>query len=181
MSAPSKLQLKLLSKSGELINSITCHGGRVSVFRAVMPRNLDPFLRALSGLSGPEKFTVTLDNQTFEPSAHVLVGFGESFTLSTEQVHAYIASAGLDLRQFLSTLANFGLEHAVGRACKDLSSCEERRLRLLCAAYGDAGKVLVLNNPFEPLSDGWRERLGYAGFGADQRSGQAAGGAFEAP
>jgi len=159
MSAPLKLQLKLLSKSGELINSITCHGGRVSVFRAVMPRNLDPFLRALSGLSGPEKFTVSLDNHTFEPSAHALVGFGESFALSTEQVHEYISAAGLDLRQFLSTLANFGLEHAVGRACKDLTSCEERRLRLLCAAYGDSGKVLILNNPFEPLSDSWRERF----------------------
>ena len=159
MTAPAKLQLKLLSKSGELINSIACHGGRVSVFRAVMPRNLDPFLRALSGLSGPEKFTVSLDNANFEPSEHILIGFGESFAVSTEAVHQFVANAGLDLRQFLSTLANFGLEHIVGKACQELTNCEERRLRLLAAAYGDASKVMVLNNPFEPLADGWRERF----------------------
>ena len=58
---PKKLQAKLLSKTGELLNVINCFAGQVAVFRAHSAADLRPYLRALTGGQGPERFSITTD------------------------------------------------------------------------------------------------------------------------
>ncbi|RIL08963.1 MAG: hypothetical protein DCC75_07625 [Proteobacteria bacterium] len=87
-----RLQIKHLSKSGELLGVISCYAGQVSVLRSSSLSELKPYQRALAGIPGAEKFSITLDDLTFQPEEH------------TE------------------------------------------------------GKVLVLNDPFEPIANLWRER-----------------------
>ena len=90
-----KLQIKLLSSSGELLNVINCRSGQVTVFRAVTAEELKPYQRALSGVPGPERFSISLDEHNFEASQHNLVGFGEEHLAHDQTVPEHLSDAGV--------------------------------------------------------------------------------------
>ena len=155
---PNKLQIKLLSKSGELLNCINCFSGQISVLRSVSPRELEPYRRALAGLSGPERFSLVLDDQAFRPEEHVLIGFGESFSFESRTLGELLIASGVPDTTLPSVALGIGLEHSLDKACRTLTPCEERRARLCVATYSPH-RVLVLHEPFEPIASQWRERV----------------------
>ncbi len=154
-----KLQIKLLSKSGELLNCVNCFAGQVCVLRAVSANDLLPYQRAFTGGSGPENFLITLDDQEFLPEAHNLVGFGEQFLVGeNKSVMQLLIDNGVPENSVESLLLTYGLDRVCHNKCSSISKDEERRVRLLIATY-QQDKVLVLNNPFEPIATEWRERF----------------------
>jgi|GEM_PF-1099581 len=154
------LQIKLLSKSGELLNCITCYAGQVSVFRAYSPAELKPYQRALAGLPGPERFSIILDDTPFVPEEHIFIGFGERFGAGESDltVNDFLLNSGVPQNAVFSLLVSYSMENFAAAKCSSLPSCEERRLRLLAATYS-TDKVVILNDPFEPISAHWRERF----------------------
>jgi len=153
----AQLVIKHLSTSGEVLKTIACAPGQVTVFRAPNPNDLKPYQRALSGLPGAERFSISLGNETFHPFEHTLIGFGEQFPDKTAKVSAILEALAMPDEALQSTLISYGLERAVTLTCEQLSSGESRMLRLLAATFGTE-TVLVLNDPFEPLESHWRER-----------------------
>lgn len=159
--AHEKLILKQLSKSGELLKVITCYAGQIAVFRGATPSSLTPFQRALAGIPGSERFVVELDHKQFVPDEHILIGFGEHFSgggVTAKTAAALLLSCGVSESAVASALYSYGLEQIERTPLATLTACEERRLRILVAIY-QPDKVLVLNEPFEPVSTQWRERL----------------------
>lgn len=154
----TKLQIKHLSSSGELIQCVNCHGGFITVFRSHANTELAAYQRALSGVPGPERFVILLDNQPFEPTEHTLIGFGEHFSQQDGSVADLLGRAGLPEGAADAFLMSFGLDGIAAKACNSLTNCEERRVRLLAAMHAP-NTVLVLNNPFEPIASQWRERF----------------------
>ncbi|RMG41580.1 MAG: hypothetical protein D6719_08325 [Candidatus Dadabacteria bacterium] len=153
-----KLQIKELSASGQLLNCINCFAGQVTVLRAVSASALAPYQRALSGVTAAERFSITLDGKQYSPADHVLVGFGESFHGDNTTLEDYMASGGVPAGNIESLLISYGLIEVSNKPLSSLTSCQQRRARILNALY-QPNKVIVLNNPFEPLSSKWRERF----------------------
>ncbi len=155
---PKKLQIKLLSQSGELLNVTNCAAGQISVLRAESPSELKPYQRALSGFQGKERFVIVLDNTEYRHEQHHLIGFGEIPPHSGQTVAQYLIGEGLTEGSVDSLLMAFGLENCAERQCSSLSLDEERRVRILGTTIS-AEKALILNEPFEPISSQWRERF----------------------
>lgn len=153
-----KLQINLLSNSGELLNCVSCFAGQVSVFRALSSGALEPYQRALLGMPGPEKFSIILDGQTYVPHEHNLIGFGEQFVPQENSVGEYLINLGVPEGALDSLLVSFGLEMVCNSRFSALTRCEERRVRLVAATYVQ-NRILIVNNPFEPISSQWRERF----------------------
>ena len=153
-----KLQVKLLSKSGELLNCINCFAGQVTVFRANSAAELQPYQRAFSGVPGPERFSLTLDGQPFASENHILVGFGEYVKDSSSTVSSWLAASGITENAIESLLVSYGLEGTSAIPCSSLTPDQERRVRLLISSFSQ-NKVIVLNNPFEAIQQQWRERF----------------------
>jgi hypothetical protein len=154
-----KLQLKLLSNSGELLNVVTCHAGQISVFRATTQADLRPYQRALAGSQGgSEKFSILVDGKEYHPDEHNLIGFSEAPPYVGLTVMEYLASVGLPEGAADAVLMSFGLEGTHNKKCSALSPDEERRVRLL-AGTANPDKLLILNEPFDPVSQQWRDRL----------------------
>lgn len=153
-----KLQIKLLSSSGELLNCVNCHAGQISVFRSSTTNELQPYLRALSGATGPERFVVELDGEIFNPQEHTMIGFGERFFGDEGNVSDFLILNGVPQFSVDSILLTFGLEKVAHTKCHLLSRCEERRVRLIAATYNATG-VLVAHEPFDPISSEWREKF----------------------
>jgi energy-coupling factor transporter ATP-binding protein EcfA2 len=158
--APELLQIKQLSSTGELLGVVSCHAGQISVFRAASASDLAPYLRALAGISGQERFSISLDDEVFIPTEHNLIGFGERFTSGgdAETPQQVLFAVGAPEGSIPAALASVGLEGVMSRPCSSLTACEERRLRILAATF-QPSKVLVLNDPFDPLSSQWKERF----------------------
>lgn len=154
---PKKLQLKLLSKSGELLRMVTCQAGRVSVLRASVPSDLRPYQRALAGSSGKDNIVVTCDGVQYSPEEHILIGFGEQSPTSGLSVKEFLSQWEIPTTSFDPLLRSLGLEQILEKRCSELSVEQEARLRLL-AATTNPGKILVLNDPFEHISGQWRDR-----------------------
>lgn len=153
-----KLQIKLLSKHGELLNCANCIAGQISVFRGHTVGDLLPYQRALSGVPGPERFSVQLDDHHYVPDQHILIGFGERFIGDEGSVGEFLTRAGLPAAMLEGALVSYGLDRVIHTRCALLSKCEERRLRLLAASYSQ-NQVIVLNDPFDPITSEWRERF----------------------
>ncbi|MDC0359018.1 hypothetical protein OAO01_09400 [Oligoflexia bacterium] len=153
-----KFQIKLLSKSGELLRCINCFGGQVTVFRAVSSSALQPFQRALAGIPGPEKIVITLDGESYTPEMAKLIGFGESMATANVTVADYLQEAGMPAGSIQASLLAFGLDGIAESTCQQLSKDQERRLTLI-AATAKVDNVLIINNPFEDISSQWRERF----------------------
>lgn len=154
-----RLQIKHLSPRGELLRCINCPAGRITVLRAASGTDLSQFQRALAGIPGPERFSLTIDNEPFEQNRHFFIGFGEHFSKSDSMtVGQYLTKAGVPESQITSTLLSFELEELESTPCSALGADQERRLRFL-AALQSTGWIVVLNEPFEDLSSKWKERF----------------------
>lgn len=154
---PSKLQLKLISNSGELLNVVTCHAGKISVLRASSPSDLRPYQRALSGSSVKENLEVVCDGAEYRPDEHILIGFGEHSPTAGLSVKEFLTKQGISELAVDSILLSIGLESVVAKRCSELTPDQEARLRLV-AATANPEKLLILNDPFEHIASQWRER-----------------------
>lgn len=154
---PAKLQIKLLSSHGELLNVVTCYGGHISVFRANSANDLKPYQRALTGAHGPERFSINVDGGEYAAQEHILIGFGERLPPGMT-VTSFLESAGIPSGSIESTLLSYGLDHVIERDCSTLSEDEKRRLQIITAIYHPE-RILILNEPFDPISTTWRERF----------------------
>lgn len=153
-----KLQIKLLSNSGELLNLVTCHAGQVSVFRGASPSELRPYQRALTGSAGRERFSISLDGGDFVSDHHTLVGFGEPSPHHGMSVREFLHNSGFLDGSIEGILIAYGLAHVGDTLCTNLTQDEERRVRLI-AATNSPDKILIANEPFEPIATAWRERF----------------------
>lgn len=154
---PSKLQLKLLSNSGELLNLVNCQAGKISVLRAASPNDLRPYQRALAGSSAKDNLEIVCDGAEYRPDQHTLIGFGEPSPTTGLSVKQFLTSQGVSELATDSLLLSIGLEAVAHKQCADLSPDQEARLRL-AAATTSPEKILVLNEPFEHVASQWRER-----------------------
>lgn len=154
---PAKLQIKLLSSHGELLNVVTCYSGQISVFRANATADLKPYQRALTGAHGPERFSINVDGKEYAASEHILIGFGERLPAGMN-VSTFLESAQVPAASIESLLLSYGMDTAANKDCSALSEDEKRRLQILSALY-HPDRVLVLNEPFDPISSSWRERF----------------------
>lgn len=155
---PSKLQLKTLSASGELLNVINCSAGRISVFRGNTPADLRPFQRALIGISGKEKMVVAVDGGDYNHDSHNVVGLGEAPPHAGLTVREFFAKAGVRDAALESLLNSHGLESTAETKVSALSPDQERRVRIL-VAVSQPDKALIINEPFEVLTSQWKERF----------------------
>lgn len=155
---PTKVQLKLLSNSGELLNVANCCAGKISVLRASTPSDLRPYQRVLAGSSGKDNLEILCDGAPFHPDEHTLIGFGEPSPTMGLTVKEFATSRGISEFALSTQLISVGLDDVVDKRCAELTLDQEARLRLL-AATGDPDKVIVLNDPFENISGKWRERV----------------------
>ncbi len=153
-----KLQIKLLSNSGELLNLVTCLAGQISVFRGVSPSEIRPYQRALTGSAGRERFSISLDGEDFVSDHHTLIGFGEPPPHLGMTVRGFLQHSGLLDGSIEGLLVAYGLAHVGDVQCGDLSQDEDRRVRLI-AATNTPEKILIVNEPFEPIATAWRERF----------------------
>jgi hypothetical protein len=155
---PKKVQLKLLSTSGELLNVVTCHSGQVTVFRAHSAPDLRPYQRALAGTPGKERITVSVDGEEYDPERHNLIGVGETFPHVGMSLEEYFNHNQVSSDNAAALLQSFGFSRPLTTPCAQLSPDEERRLRLLVATCRP-DKVLVMNEPFEHISSQWKEQF----------------------
>lgn len=155
---PSKLQLKTLSASGELLNVINCSAGRVSVFRGNAPADLRPFQRALIGISGKEKMVVAVDGGDYNHESHNVVGLGEAPPHAGLTVREFFERAGVRDATLDSLLNSYGLVSTAETKVSALSPDQERRVRILFAV-SQPDKALIINEPFEVLTSQWKERF----------------------
>jgi hypothetical protein len=154
---PSKVQLKLLSNSGELLSLVTCSAGKISVLRASSPSDLRPYQRALAGSSAKDNLEIVCDGSEYHPDQHTLIGFGEPSPTTGQSVKQFLTSQGISELAIDSLLLSIGLEAIALKQCSELSPDQEARLRLV-AATSSPEKILVLNDPFEHVASQWRER-----------------------
>ncbi len=135
-----------------------CSVGHVSVLRSESPSELRPYQRALGGSQGKERFVITVDGKEYNTEEHNLIGFGEVAPHSGLTVGQYLASRGLIEGAISGLLMAYGIEGIETKLCSALSPDEERKVRLF-AATADPSKALIINEPFEPISSSWRERI----------------------
>jgi hypothetical protein len=154
---PSKVQLKLLSNAGELLNLVTCHSGKISVLRAGSPSDLRPYQRALGGSSAKDNLEIVCDGAEYRPDQHALIGFGEPSPTAGLSVKQFLTAQGVSELATDSLLLSIGLESIAQKQCSELSPDQEARLRLIAATM-NPDKILVLNDPFEHIASQWRER-----------------------
>jgi hypothetical protein len=155
---PKKLQIKLLSQSAELLSMTNCSVGQVSVLRSESPSELRPYQRALGGNQGKERFVITVDGKEYNTEEHNLIGFGEVAPHAGLTVGQYLTAHGLIEGAISGLLMAYGIEGIETKLCSSLSPDEERKVRLF-AATAEPSKALIINEPFEPISSSWRERV----------------------
>ncbi len=153
----SQLQIRQLSARGELLRAVNCFAGQVTVLRAHVDQDLMPFQRALAGRPGPERFSILLNHEPFSPEANVLIGYGEQLPREST-VWDFCIKAGIPEGSLSALFVSYGLDGSESKLCSDLSECAARRIQILTATFSPA-KVWILNNPFDPISSGWRERF----------------------
>lgn len=154
---PQKLQLKLLSNSGELLSVVSCLAGKISVLRASVPSDLRPYQRTLSGSPGKENLLAVVDGADYRADEHAVIGFGEPSPTTGRSVREFLKGCDIPDDAINALLLSIGLETIVEKKCSELTPDQEARLRLL-AATTDPEKIVVLNDPFENISGQWRER-----------------------
>lgn len=154
---PKKLQIKMLSDAGELLNVVTCASGNISVFRAHSAADLRPYQRALAGVPTKERFVITIDGTEYSPTDVNMIGFGEGPIQSNLSTRDYLLDMGSSEEAVDALLLSIGLERYADTPCSALPADEERRTRLVAATL-QPQRALIVNEPFEPISSQWRER-----------------------
>lgn len=155
---PAKVQLKLLSNSGELLSIANCCAGKISVLRASTPSDLRPYQRALGGSTGKDNLEILCDGAVYNPEEHTLMGFGEPSPTTGLTVKEFATNQGMSELALAAQLISVGLDDVLDKRCAELTLDQEARLRILVAT-ADPDKAIVLNDPFENISSKWRERL----------------------
>jgi hypothetical protein len=117
-----------------------------------------PYQRAMAGIGGPERFEVTLDGQSFNPSDHIFIGFGERFDGEQMAVAQFLVRWNVPEAMVESLLVTYGMERLAGLSCSELTPVHARMLRFLAALHSEE-RVIVMHDPFEPLAPQWRERF----------------------
>jgi ABC-type transport system involved in cytochrome c biogenesis ATPase subunit len=130
----------------------------VSVLRGASPSELRPYQRALTGSSGRERFSIAVDSSDYEPQSHNLIGFGESGIKKQQTTRQFLADTGVSEGSVEALLVSYGLDTIGDKMCSDLTADEERRVRLVAASC-EPNKILIVNEPFEPIDSSWRERF----------------------
>ena len=157
MSSENAIVIKQLSKFGEVIRTIECHPGELTVLRANEDGDLLPFRQTLFGQNSGHKFTLTLNDNPFHPHSAALIGFGNN--LRTEQTPIdYIKGNGGSEEQIIALLRNFGLEDYLQTPITTLSDCAKTRLQILYAVTSKM-QVFILDSPFERITSEWKERF----------------------
>lgn len=155
---PQKLTIKRLSAAGQVIKTVECCRGEVAVFRSSNWEELRSYQLALVDSSGADRFSILLDSQPWAPFEHVLIGFGEHFLDNHASVISWLSEQGLPAGSLGSMLDSYGLKSCAETACSALSPAESRMVHLLAATCAPEDKIVVLNDPFEPLHQSWRDR-----------------------
>jgi len=154
------LEINRLNESGETDRRIRCLVTRVSVFRSQAEVTLQQYIQAIEGKPTKDRFTLLIDGTSqFRPEEHNLIGFDEKFTADSQaNTGQYLAGSGCPSEDIDATLLGCGLGGLITTPLSQLTVGQERTLRLLAATY-QRDKILILNDPFQPIPDAWRERL----------------------
>lgn len=152
-----KLVIKHLSKRGELLDCINCPAGQVTVLRAEQESDLIPFRQALRGDVSGQKFSIYFNNSEFKPREHIHIGFG-SWLHMESTVAEVLMQAGVSEGQISGLLISFGLAEYADKKISTLSADLERRAELLVAIYSNS-KILIMEAPFEPIPQLWRDKF----------------------
>lgn len=156
--SPQRLDISRLGPSGEVIRKITCLAGRVTAFRANSESEFDLYRSALAGWKTSERFSILVDDSSFTPAKHALIGFGEAYAIErgNDSLKKVLIESGIEASQIEAALLSFGLGGLADAPCKALSPAQERLLRIL-ASTARPDHVLILYEPFEVLPEAWRE------------------------
>jgi hypothetical protein len=152
------LIIKELSSSGELIRTITCEPGFVTVFRSHHYAELRPYQRILAGVGGAEHLSIFVGENPYAAHEHPLIGFGEQFKPADGTVKNYLITAGVPEDGVLSLLSGYNIERTLDTLCSQLTPSDARIVRLSALLYSKP-PVAVLNDPFEPIPSQLRERF----------------------
>lgn len=159
MNSPTnfKLQVRHLSKSGELLGVYNCPAGQISVFRSSNESDLQPFRRAFAGVPGPERIRILLDDVDFEISEGLTIGLAEKVPVGVT-VKQVLLDNGFSEDSMNGQLTHCGLINDKNTELTALSDCARRRVAIL-VALSSQNKVLICDSPFEPLTGVWKERF----------------------
>lgn len=153
-----RLQIKLLTKGGEVANCINCFSGQITVLRADSEEALTPYLRALAGMSGAERIILNFENNAYQVGQTTQIGFAERLPY-TQSIHSLLENMGIKYQAISGLISTYGLEEATQISkIGQLTPCQLRRLQFLIARVVPT-PILVLNDPFEPISFPWREKV----------------------
>lgn len=154
-----ELQINRLSETGEVQRRIRCLNGRVTVFRAYTPSEIEVYKRAITAKSsGNERFSILLDGVTLVPDEHIFLGFGEPELTSAEMLTEHFLNAGIKKDCLDSMLLMYGLGGMGTRKVSELLPAEKTIVQMITATQSNT-KVLVLNEPFSSVPEQWREPL----------------------
>lgn len=145
---------------GSMRGGITCRAGEVTVLRAFTESALRPFQQLFAaGTAGASKaiFEALADGRSIEPADLTVIGLGKDFTDSGQRLWEFMRHSGIPAEHVPHLLITYNFPHSE-EFCVNLQPQFARVARILAASY-QAEKILVLNDPFAPLSIEWRERL----------------------
>ncbi|MDZ4786712.1 MAG: hypothetical protein SGJ02_11625 [bacterium] len=157
MGSDDRLVVKQLSKHGELVDCINCFPAKVAVLRAENERDLITYRQAISGQVSGQKFVITFNNKTAQISDFIYIGFS-SFLPSEKTATELLISAGLSSEQISALFLTYGLKEFESIQIAKLTLCSLRRLEILFATFSNT-KVIIFDNPFEPISFNWKEKF----------------------
>lgn len=152
-----KLVIKHLSKRGELLDCINCPAAQVTVLRAEQDSDLIPFRQALHGDVSGQRFSIYFNGTEFQPRGHLHIGFGSWLNMELTVAEVLVQS-GVPEGQVNGLAISYGLSDCLVKRVSSLSADLERRLEILAAVYSDC-KILVMESPFEPIPQMWRDKF----------------------
>jgi len=154
-----RLEINRLDANGEVLRRICCLARHVSVFRSKTATESGLYAAVLQGIPTKERFSILLDDRTFDPTKHSFIGFSDRLPYSDlTTVASYMSFVGMPTELTESTLLRFGLGGVATAKVADLNPSQIRILEILAATqYKD--RVLVLNDPFQQISQEWREKV----------------------
>ncbi|MCB9029435.1 MAG: hypothetical protein H6619_00130 [Deltaproteobacteria bacterium] len=157
MTQKDTLTIKQLSKFGEVLRSIECGTGEITVLRANTDQDLLPFRQTLFGQNSGHKFTLSLNNSPFLVKDASLIGFGHNLQ-ETKTPLQLLTDRGVREDRANALLINFGFEEQLELPSNKLNECARIRLQILLAVISKK-KVLILDSPFERISEEWKDRF----------------------
>lgn len=153
------LEINRLTDAGVSQRRVRCLARHITVFRARDGKELESYSLALQGITTKERFSLLLDGLAFKPEDHNFIGFGGAKPLNDNiTVSDSLTDSGYTPEGVESLLLSTGLGGLGSTNLSALSESQSHTLRLL-VAIAEAHKVLVLNDPFEPIPSEWRDKV----------------------